>query len=237
MNMLAVRNLAIRFAEFSLEVTFELKQQVTGISGPSGAGKTTLLEIIAGLRNVQTGSIKLHDEKLLNAQKGLFLKPEQRRIGYVPQDLALFSHKTVRENLLYGRPLKMAEFDHIVTQFQLGGLLKRQTSELSGGEKQRVAIGRALMTGPRLLMLDEPLSNLDRELKEKGLELFKRVRDEFGTPIIYVAHDPNELVEICDDVLVLINGRINAQGTPSSIFTESSRPNFIFEKAQLPRPG
>jgi len=231
MSVLAVRNLEFGFSDFLLEATFELNGRVTGIFGPSGAGKTTLLEIIAGLRKPKKAVIQLHTEKISSSEEGVFARPEHRRIGYVPQDLALFPHKTVRQNLFYGRPLNQNEFDHIVNQFQLEPLLERYPGELSGGEKQRVAIGRALMINPRLLMLDEPLSNLDRELKEKGLELFKRVRDEFGTPVLYVAHDPNELVEICDDVIVLVNGKIQAQGPPARIFRPSDRPNFVLDRA------
>jgi molybdate transport system ATP-binding protein len=230
MSVLAVCNLEFRFSDFLLEATFELNGRVTGIFGPSGAGKTTLLEIIAGLRKPKKGVIQMHNEMISSSEEGVFAKSEDRRIGYVPQDLALFPHKTVRENLFYGRPLNQSEFDHISNQFQLELLLERYPGELSGGEKQRVAIGRALIINPRLLMLDEPLSNLDHELKEKGLELFKRVRDEFGTPVLYVAHDPNELVEICDDVIVLVNGKIQAQGPPARIFRPSDRPNFIFDR-------
>jgi molybdate transport system ATP-binding protein len=227
-TVLSLQNLQQRFPGFTLEAHFELNGRVTGIFGPSGAGKTTLLEVVAGLQRPVSGVLTLQGDVMLNVENGIFVKSQHRRISYVPQDLALFPHKTVRQNLLYGAAAESAEFKHVITEFQLANLLDRFPNELSGGEKQRVAIGRALMAQPRLLMLDEPLSNLDRALKDKGLELFKRVRDEFAVPILYVAHDPNELAEICEEIIVLVNGRIRAQGPPSSIFSISTRPSFVF---------
>jgi molybdate transport system ATP-binding protein len=231
MSVLSAENISVHYPAFSLDVSFELDGQVTGIFGPSGAGKTTMLEIISGLRKPNRGRIQLQGKLLLDRQAGHFIKPQDRHIGYVPQDLALFPHKTVRQNLLFGSRSNLDEFEHVVKQFQLESLLDRYPHEVSGGEKQRIAIGRALITQPRLLMLDEPLSNLDRSMKIRGLDLFKRVRDEFSIPILYVAHDPNELVELCQEVIVLVNGKIEAKGLPTKIFKESSRVNYVYEQS------
>jgi molybdate transport system ATP-binding protein len=234
MSILRLENIRCTVGRFALEVNIEIARQVTGIFGPSGAGKTTLLEIIAGLRKPRTGTVRLGDTVFVNSAERAWTPPEQRHIGYVPQDLALFPHKSVRENLLFGAahgPEAEQSLHRITSEFELDVLLDRFPGDLSGGEKQRVAIGRALMTHPKLLMLDEPLSSLDQELKERGLELFRRVRDHFDTPILYVTHDPGEIVSFCDEVLVLQNGRISEIGAPGQIFTRSEKPAYI----HLPR--
>jgi molybdate transport system ATP-binding protein len=225
-SLLAIKDLRFAVGDFTLEADFTSTHPVTGVFGPSGAGKTTLLELIAGLRKPARGTIRVGENVLYDSTSRVALPPEHRHVAYLPQDLALFPHLTVRENLLYGRGGDQAELDHVVREFGLESLLARPPARLSGGERQRVAIGRALVTRPRLLLLDEPLSNLDRELKERGLELFRRVRDHFGTPIIYVAHDPDEIVELCDEVIVLRRGKIEKQGAPREIFRPSLKPNW-----------
>jgi molybdate transport system ATP-binding protein len=225
LSVLGVKALKCTLGEFELEADFQLNQRVTGLFGPSGAGKTTLLELIAGLRKPQAGSMTLGERSLFDRSSRTNIAPEERQIAYVPQDLALFPHLNVRENLTYGGK-ESGEFEHVLREFELKPLLERMPARLSGGEKQRVAIGRALVTRPQLLLLDEPLSNLDRELKERGLELFRRVRDHFGTPIIYVAHDANEVVELCDEVLVMRRGRLVKQGPPAEIFRVSQKANW-----------
>jgi ABC-type molybdate transport system ATPase subunit len=138
----------------------------------------------------------------------------------------------VRENLRYGSRHDAAELEHVVREFELRPVLERAPAQLSGGEKQRAAIARALVTRPELLLLDEPLSNLDRDLKERGMELFRRVRDQFRTPIIYVAHDPNEIVDLCDEVLVLRKGQIQRQGAPKDLFQLSQKPNWELRRGE-----
>jgi molybdate transport system ATP-binding protein len=225
LSVLALKALTCTLGEFTLVTDFRLDRRVTGLFGPSGAGKTTLLELIAGLRKPQAGSIILGERTLFDWSARTNIAPEQRQIAYVPQDLALFPHLNVRANLTYGGD-ENGEFEHVLGEFELKPLLERMPGKLSGGEKQRVAIGRALVARPQLLLLDEPLSNLDRELKERGLELFRRVRDHFGTPIIYVAHDANEVVELCDEVLVMRCGHIVKQGPPTEIFRVSQKANW-----------
>ena len=230
MSVLSIENIHISMGRFSLQVSLELNEKVTGIFGPSGAGKTTLLEMIAGLRKPESGKIQLKDRVLVDRTNRVWEPPEQRRIGYVPQDLALFPHMTIRKNLLYCAG-EGGQFEHIVAEFQLQDLLARYPASLSGGEKQRVAIGRALMMEPKLLMLDEPLTNLDQELKERGMELFRRVRDHFATPILYVTHDADEIVKLCDEVVVLNAGRVERRGKPTDVFQRSSNPTYIYSRA------
>lgn len=213
---------------FQLEIDLEICSRRTGIFGPSGAGKTTLLELIAGLRKPSAGLIGVNGEVLTDCSNGNTVAPERRRIGYVPQDLALFPHMTVQGNLSYAR--NGAEiFSEVVEKLQIAALLERYPSELSGGEKQRVAIGRALIAKPRLLMLDEPLSNLDDELKERGLELFDRIGTEFQTPILYVSHNANEIVGLCDEAIILRDGKVIRSGIVNEVFTRSEKRNYTFE--------
>jgi molybdate transport system ATP-binding protein len=228
LSILRIDRLLYKTGDFSLEIECELNRKSTGIFGPSGAGKTTLLEIIAGLRRPAAGAIWSAGNELFDLSAGRYLTPGRRGLGYVPQDLALFPHKTVSQNLLFGEPLHMEEFDHVIQEFELKNLLQRFPSELSGGEKQRVAIGRALMIRPRLLMLDEPLSSVDRALKSRALELFRRVRERFDTPILYVSHDPGELAEICEEVVILEAGRLIGQGAVEQIFQAVERTEYIY---------
>ena len=207
-----------RAGNFSLELTARLGAKVTGVCGPSGAGKTTLLEIIAGLRKPARGSVRVNGNLMFEHETRTWVPPERRGIGYVPQDLALFPHKTVERNLRYGAPNNRSRLLQIATALEIERLLDRYPAMLSGGEKQRVAIGRALITNPRLLMLDEPLSHLDDELKQRGLELFRKVRSEFETPILYVSHNASEVVSFCDEVIVLRKGRVAGQGSPTELF-------------------
>jgi molybdate transport system ATP-binding protein len=182
---------------------------VTGIWGPSGAGKTTLLELIAGLRRPSAGTLSFDGEVLSDAASRRHAPPRRRRIGYVPQDLALFPHLSVHRNLAYGRQSADGlEMDHVVEVLELRSLLPRLVPDLSGGEKQRVALGRALLSAPRLLLLDEPLASLDRALRSRILPALRRIRDEFRIPIIYVSHEAFELESLCDEIVCIENGSI-----------------------------
>ena len=205
---LVIENLVLPLAEFPLNVDVKLAATVTGLTGPSGAGKTSLLELIAGLRRPQQGSISLDGEKLTDTTSRHFLAPEKRRIGYVPQDLALFPHLNVLSNLRYGLRHDDLLLEKVIAVLELPTLTKRGIASLSGGEKQRVALGRALLAGPKILLLDEPLSNLDDRLKEKILPYLHRIRHEFQVPMIYVTHSKVELGGLCDEVLTMREGRI-----------------------------
>jgi len=210
--------------DFDLLVNATLEGPVTGLFGPSGAGKTTVLDLIAGLRNPRSGAIRM-DGTTLVGNGGRVVPPRLRRIGYVPQDRALFPHLSVRENIEYGRPSGDAGgvfgLDHVTQVLQIGPLLSRRPGNLSGGEQQRVAVARALIAGPRLLLLDEPLAGLDDALKARALSLLRRVWREFEVPIVYVSHSAEEVSALCDRVLVLERGRLEAEGRPADVFEET----------------
>ncbi len=219
---LSLRHLLRQQGAFRLEIDLELEGNVVGVFGRSGAGKTTLLEIIAGLRRPETGLVQAGDVVLTDRATGIFLAPERRDIGYVPQDLALFPHLSVRKNLLYGEKrdgaLSGMTLDHVAAVLEIAPLLDRAAPDLSGGQKQRVAFARALLSSPRLLLMDEPLSGLDQELKLKVIPYLQRIRDEFKIPMIYVSHSPDEVAALCDQVIVLRDGRCVRTSPPGDIF-------------------
>jgi molybdate transport system ATP-binding protein len=223
---LVLQGIRFPLAPFTLEVEASCSGPVTALFGPSGSGKTSLLEVIAGLRLPVAGRITLGETVLLDTAAGIALKPQQRMIGYVPQEGALFPHLSVRENLLYGHAVHAAPrpgltFEHVAEVLEIGPLTDRRIASLSGGEKQRVALGRALLRTPRLLLLDEPLAGLDLALKERLLPYLRRVRDEFSIPMIYVTHSPDEAVALCQEVLVLQYGKIVRHGKTGMVFTAS----------------
>ena len=218
---LLLKNIALALADFSLEVNVEIRSPITVIFGPSGSGKTSLLDLVAGLRKAESAFIKLGDEVLTDTSTGVFIPTRRRGIGYVPQDLALFPHLSVRQNLLYGhRPDADKPFtlDHIVELLEIQPLIQRGVTQLSGGERQRVALARALLTSPRLLLLDEPLASLDMQLKTKILPYLARIRDEFRIPMLYVTHDRFETLSLADEMVVLINGKVAQTGSVNEVF-------------------
>ena len=218
---LDLRQVRLPLSGFVLEVDAELTAERTGIFGPSGAGKTSLLETIAGLREARCELIRFNDTTF--AKAGEVMPVRRRRIGYVPQDDSLFPHLDVRRNLLYGRPPEARDpaFSlERVTQFlSIASLLARDVRALSRGERQRVTIGRALLSEPRLLLLDEPLTGLDRELRETILEQLKNLPNEFDLPMVYVTHDRAEAIALCDEVLLIERGKITGRGEPAGILT------------------
>jgi molybdate transport system ATP-binding protein len=220
---LRLKNISLSLADFTLQVDEELHRQVTAIFGPSGAGKTSLLDLIAGLRRPGSALIQLGDSALTDTTRGVDVPARFRQIGYVPQDLALFPHLSVRRNLLYGHKPEaekspLFRVANVVRILEIELLLDRDIASLSGGEKQRVALARALLSSPRLLLLDEPLSSLDAKLKNQILPFLKRVRSEFPLPILYVTHSTEEVTALCDEVMMLERGRIVRRGTPEELF-------------------
>jgi molybdate transport system ATP-binding protein len=204
--MLAFDRVQLPLAHFDLDVTFETNEKSTGIFGPSGAGKTTLLELIAGIRRPAAGRIMI-DGVLVND-----VPARLRRVGYVPQGDSLFPHMSVGDNVRYGLRDDVPEtfVAHVIEVLEIGRLLERGTPALSGGEAKRVALARALVTSPRLLLLDEPLAGLDRPLHGRVLDFIVRVRDEFNVPMVYVTHDPVELERMVSRAIVIENGRVIA---------------------------
>ncbi len=180
-----------------------LSGSITAIFGPSGVGKTSLLETIAGLRRPMAGRIVL-DGRVLE-EGGFSLPARERRIGYVPQDLALFPHLDVRANLLYGNRGSGAGpmLSDVCEALEIGPLLSRRPGSLSGGEQRRVALGRALLAGPQLLLLDEPLAHLDVALRERIMPYLLSLRDHFGVPVLYVTHSAREVERLCDAVVTI----------------------------------
>ncbi len=218
----------IPLAHFELDVDVCFDARVTAIFGPSGAGKTTLLDAIAGLRDITEGEIEVDGRTLFSSAKKIHTPPQQRGIGYVPQEGALFPHLSVRKNILFGATRgthasnKGITVDHVIDVLEIGGLLNHPVTQLSGGEAQRVALARAILSQPQLLLLDEPLAALDIGLKERILPYLARVRDEFKTPMIYVTHNLTEVLTLADWVLMIHQGKLVAQGVAKEIFRSAN---------------
>lgn len=205
---LSVRELVLPLAEFTLDVSMTLSRGTTALYGPSGAGKTTLLELIAGIRRPRSGRIEMDGRVVCDA--GVWIPPRHRRVGYVPQDDALFPHLSVRQNVFYGAPAT-GESSDVIEILEIGSLLDRGVQRLSGGERKRVALARALLTRPDVLLLDEPLAGVDLPLRDRVLGYLVRVRDELPIPTIYVTHHMQEVEAICEEIVVLERGRVVSQ--------------------------
>lgn len=228
--MLELAGIRLTQGNFTLQGGFELTQPVAGVFGPSGAGKSTLLKAIAGLAPPQAGVIRLDGETLCDAARRIHTPPQRRRVGLVFQDSRLFPHLSVRRNLSYGFKLlppaqRRFSLDRIVELLEIGPLLKRRPRHLSGGEQQRVALGRALLASPRLLLLDEPLASLDDGLKRQILPFLRRVRDDLGLPMLYVSHSLDEILTLTSRLVIIDSGRIVGQG---------ALPDLIQQEAMLP---
>jgi len=213
--MLSV-DIEIARGDFQLKAAFEVATPgVIALFGRSGCGKTTLVNLLAGLLHAKRGRIELDGETWFDAARGIEAPVEQRRIGYVFQDARLFPHYSVRGNLLYGtaraRP-SSRELDDVVALLGLAALLGRRPNSLSGGEKQRVAVGRALLSKPRLLLLDEPLASLDAARREEVLPYLERLRDHYAIPMVLVSHQFDEVLRLATQLVVMDAGRVVATG-------------------------
>ncbi len=199
---------------FLLDVDFQgAPGGVTALFGPSGAGKTTVANMVAGLIRPDSGRIVVNGHCFFDSGTGLDLPPEKRRVGYVFQDGRLFPHLCVRDNLLYGMRLvpvgeRFIDFNGVVELLGVGHLLKRRPEGLSGGEGQRVALGRALLRSPALLIMDEPLASLDAARKAEILPFFRRVNEQFRVPVLYVSHDEAEIRVLAHRVVYVEEGRV-----------------------------
>jgi molybdate transport system ATP-binding protein len=210
-------DVALKRGAFDLDLAFENEAGITCLFGRSGAGKTLTINLIAGLDRPDRGRIVLDGRTLVDTETGVFVPPHQRRVGLVFQDARLFPHLTVKQNLVYGRwfagrAAARVAFERVVDTLGLGHLLARRPAGLSGGEKQRVSIGRALLASPALLLMDEPLASLDTERKLEILPLIESLRDSFAVPIVYVSHAVEEVARLASRVVVLENGRVAAVG-------------------------
>lgn len=206
-------NFEFKRADFSLSAAQVFDAPITGVLGASGSGKSTLLAVIAGLLKPQQGFIKLNGQLLCDSESNIWLPPHKRHIGLVFQDGQLLPHLTVRKNLLYGynnidAVQRRFQLDAIVELLEVGHLLERRPGTLSGGEKQRVALGRAVLYSPELLLLDEPLSALDERLKQQILPFFLRITAECKIPMVYVTHAFSELQFLTSSYLHVQDGKL-----------------------------
>ncbi len=210
---------------FRLDVAFTAPAGITALFGRSGSGKTTVVNAIAGLLRPEMGRILVDGAVLLDTTAGVFVPRHRRRIGYVFQEGRLFPHLSVRQNLVFGRWFAAdrappAEIGHVVEMLGIGHLLDRRPAGLSGGEKQRVAIGRALLASPRLLLMDEPLASLDAARKEEILPYLERLRDEVKVPILYVSHAIPEVTRLATTVVALVDGRVALSGPATAVLSD-----------------
>jgi molybdate transport system ATP-binding protein len=213
------------FGAFGLDVAFRIEQPgVTALFGPSGAGKTSVINAIAGLLRPNEGRVAINGRVIVDTGAGVFVPAERRRMGYVFQDARLFPHMSVSDNLRFGwrraqsRPGE-DEIARIIGLLGLDHLLERTPKALSGGEKSRVALGRALLSAPDLLLLDEPLSALDAARRSEILPYLERLRDETKLPMIYVSHAVEEVARLADEIVVMREGRVEAQGSVFDLLT------------------
>lgn len=214
-----------RLEGFNLEVAFDAPAGLTALFGASGTGKTTVVNAVAGLLKADHARISVGDWALCDSDLRLCLPPHRRRLGYVFQEGRLFPHLSVRQNLRYGawfarRHSGGVDMARVVEMLGIGDLLDRRPGALSGGEKQRVAIGRALLAKPRLILADEPLAALDDARKADILPYFERLRDEAGIPILYVSHSPAEVARLATTVVALERGRVARVGPPGEVFSD-----------------
>jgi len=219
--MLAV-NVQKTLGAFRLNAEFQMRRAgVVALFGPSGCGKSTLIQLLAGLASPDSGSIQVDGELFFDASRGIDVPAETRGIGCVFQDARLFPHFSVRGNLTYGARRSTRApyiaFDDVVGLLDLAQLLERRPGRLSGGEKQRVAIGRALLSQPRLLLLDEPLASLDHERRGEVLPYLEALRDRLAIPMVYVSHQFDEVLRLATDLVLMRDGGVAAQGELSPI--------------------
>ncbi|CCV14674.1 molybdenum ABC transporter ATP-binding protein [Mesorhizobium sp. STM 4661] len=220
--MSVVVDIGHRLGDFGIDACFESAGRLTALFGPSGSGKTTLINMIAGLIRPDKGRIAIDGRVLVDTAASIFVPKHRRRIGMVFQDARLFPHMSVASNLRYGRWFtptaeRYADFNAVVDLLGIGPLLERRPAKLSGGEKQRVAIGRALLASPKLLLMDEPLASLDDARKAEILPYIERLRDETKIPIVYVSHSVSEVARLASDVVVLAQGKVAASGPTGAI--------------------
>jgi molybdate transport system ATP-binding protein len=210
---------------FSLDVEFQAAAGVTVLFGPSGSGKTQILDSVAGFTRPDEGRILLDDDLLFDAATGVHLTPQARNCGYVFQNYALFPHMTLRENLAFAaerRPRleRHRRVKEMLDTFRLAEVAGRRPHEVSGGQRQRCSIARALIVAPKLLLLDEPGQGLDAPLKAEFYEILRQVRADFKTPVLLVTHDLDECFELGEEMLILREGRVVQSGSPRKVFDQ-----------------
>jgi molybdate transport system ATP-binding protein len=228
-------------ADFDVSVDVQLPAHgITVIYGPSGCGKTTLLRCVAGLEPSARGVVQLGHEVWQNDAQHVRLPTHQRALGYVFQEASLFEHLDVADNLAYGHQraekfsrnaMSKVVVEQATELLGIGHLLKRRSHELSGGERQRVAIARALVTQPRLLLLDEPLAALDHARRQEVLPWLEKLRDDLNIPMLYVTHAVDEVARLADTLVVMNEGRVQANGPVADVLTQANLPVVLGEDA------
>lgn len=213
------------FGDFTLDVAFAAPPGITALFGRSGSGKTSVVNAVAGLLRPDHGRITLDGQTLADTAQRIFLPPHRRRIGYVFQEGRLFPHLTVRQNLGYGawfapRAARREDMGRVVEMLGIGHLLDRRPGALSGGEKSRVALGRALLSAPQIILADEPLAALDEARKAEILPYFERLRDEVAIPVLYVSHAAAEVARLATTMVVLDDGKMVAQGPTAAVMAD-----------------
>ena len=220
-----VAHFDVRYPSFHLSVSLDVPTAgITVLFGPSGSGKTTLLRCLAGLERASDGFMQFGNEVWQDESKDVCLPLHTRPIGYVFQEPRLFPHYSVRSNLLYGYTripveARRISIEQVVTILGIGHLLERRIHKLSGGEQQRVAIGRALLTSPKLLLMDEPLTSLDIQRKQELIPFIHRLHEELRIPVMYVSHAINEILQLADRVLFLKQGKLVGAGALNEVLT------------------
>ena len=221
---------------FTLDVAWEMNREILVLFGPSGSGKTVTLQMLAGLMRPDEGRITSGDRVFFDSASGVDLPPQKRSFGYVFQDRALFPHMTVRQNIGYGVLGKDgASRERVVRKmietFHLEDVEHKHPSQISGGEKQRVTLARALIGRPEVLLLDEPFSALDNNLRVEMRQLLRDIRHDFDVPIVLVTHDLLEAYALADLVVAYAGGRVAQKGTPKQLFNRASNPDLDLRMA------
>lgn len=225
------------YGAFRMDVDLRLPGHgITALFGPSGSGKTTVLRAIAGLERGAQGRIEVNGECWQDSARRLFVPTHQRALGYVFQEASLFAHLSVRRNLEFGRrragaAAEKVSWQQTITLLGIGPLLDRMPDRLSGGERQRVGVARALLTAPRLLLMDEPLAALDPARKREILPYFERLHDELDIPLLYVSHSPDEVARLADHVVLLENGSVLAEGGVAETMARLDLPLVLSDEA------
>lgn len=220
-----------RLGDFALDAQFATGPGLVALFGKSGSGKTSIVNVLAGLARPDSARVLLDGKTLVDTAHGVFVPRHKRRIGYVFQDARLLPHLTVRQNLLYGRFFAPPADDgppleHVIDLLGIENLLARRPARLSGGEKQRVAIGRALLAKPKLLLMDEPLASLDEQRKAEILPYIERLRDESRVPIVYVSHSIAEVARLASTMVLLSDGRVAAAGATADLVQRLDLPSL-----------
>jgi len=220
-----------RQGNFQLDVTLKAGPGITALFGPSGSGKTSLINMVAGLSRPDHGRIVVDDRVLFESQSGIDVPPEHRHLGYVFQEGRLFPHLSVKGNLTFGwqrmpAHQRSVQFADVVDVLGIGHLLKRHPAGLSGGEKSRVAIGRALLASPRILLMDEPLASLDAGRKAELLPFIVNLASQFAIPILYVSHAMDEVLGLADTLVLMENGRVIADGPVEEVVARPDLKDF-----------